>query len=53
MSDAAQDRTVLDLFTKESHHKDIAVIYICQDMFPPGKYAKTISRNAHHVVEIN
>ena len=22
---------------------------ICQDLFPPGKYAKTISRNAHYL----
>lgn len=50
MSDAGQDRIVLDWFTKESHLKDIAVIYICQDVFPPGKYAKTISRNAHYIV---
>lgn len=50
MSDAGNDRKVLDLFTKESHHKNIAVIYICQDMFPSGKYAKTISRNAHYII---
>ena len=50
MSDAGNDRKVLDLFTKESHHKNIAVIYICQDMFPSGKHAKTISRNAHYII---
>lgn len=50
MLDASNDRKVLDLFTKESHHKNITVIYICQDMFPPGKYAKTISRNAHYII---
>ena len=50
MNVAGDDRKVLDLFTKESHHKNITVIYICQDMFPSGKYAKTISRNAHYII---
>ena len=36
--------------TKHSHHRDIIVLYLCQDMFPPGKYAKSISRNAHYIV---
>lgn len=41
---------MLDLFTKHSHHRNVTVIYICQDMFPPGKHAKSISRNAHYEV---
>ena len=28
----------------------VTVLYLCQDLFTPGKYAKTISRNAHYVV---
>ena len=45
-----QDKDLLDLFTKHSHHKNITVLYLCQDMFPPEKYAKSISRNAHYVI---
>ena len=41
---------LLLLFTKHSHHQNVTVIYLCQDMFPPGKYAKSISRNAHYIV---
>ena len=26
------------------------MIYLIQDIFPPGKYAKTISRNAQYIV---
>ena len=26
------------------------MLYLCQDMFPPGKYATSISRNAHYIV---
>ena len=41
---------MLDLFTRESHHRHITVLYLCRDLFPPGKFAKTISRNAHYVI---
>ena len=49
MEEGGHDKRVLDLFTKHSHHRNITVLYLCQDMFPPGKYAKSISRNAHYV----
>ena len=50
MDEVSNDKSVLDLFTKHSHHQNITVIYLCQDLFPNGKFAKTISRNAHYVV---
>lgn len=50
MQEAGKDKRVLDLFTKYSHHQNVTVLYLCQDMFPPGKYAKSISRNAHYIV---
>ena len=50
MDEGSNDKRVLDLFTKHSHHQNITVLYLCQDLFPNGKFAKTISRNAHYVV---
>ena len=50
MAEGGNDKNVLDIFTKLSHHKGITVIYLTQDLFPPGKFAKTISRNAHYVI---
>ena len=50
MDEGSGDKRVLDLFTKHSHHRDITMLYLCQDMFPTGKYAKSISRNAHYVI---
>ena len=50
MAEGGNDKNVLDLFTKLSHHKGITVIYLTQDLFPPGKFAKTISRNAHYII---
>ena len=50
MDEGSGDKRVLDLFTKHSHHQNVTVLYLCQDMFPVGKYAKSISRNAHYIV---
>jgi len=50
MDEGGNDKRVLDLFTKHSHHRNITVIYLCQDLFPNGKFAKTISRNAHYII---
>ena len=50
MTEGSEEKELLDLFTKYSHHQNITVMFLCQDMFPPGKYAKTISRNAHYIV---
>jgi len=50
MAEGGNDERVLDLFTKHSDHQNVTVLYLCQDMFPPGKYAKSISRNAHCIV---
>ena len=50
MAEGGNDKEVLDLFTKHSHHKNITVIYLRQDMFPREKYAKTINRQAHYIM---
>ena len=49
-AEGGQDKEILDLFTKHSHHQNIIVLYVCQDMFPPGKCAKCISKNARYVI---
>ena len=53
MEEGGNDKRILDLFTICSpniHHQNITVIYLCQDMFPPGKFAKSISRNSHYIM---
>jgi len=50
MEEGGQDKRVLDLFTKDSHHCNITVLNLTQDLFPPGKFCKTINRNAHYIV---
>ena len=50
MEESGSDKRVLDLFTKDSHHRGITALYITQNLFPPGKFAKTINRNAHYMI---
>ena len=50
MEEGGQDKRVLDLFTKDSHHRNITVLYLTQNLFFPGKFSKTIKRNAHYIV---
>ena len=50
MAKGGEDKELLDLVTKHPYYQNITVLYLCQDMFPPGKYAKSISRNAHYVI---
>ena len=50
MEESGNDKRVLDLFTKDSHHRGITALYLTQDLFPPGKFAKTINRNAHYAI---
>ena len=39
MAEGGDNERVLDLFTKHSHHQNVTVLYLCQDMFLPGRYA--------------
>ena len=39
----------MDIFTKHSHHSNITVCYLIQDLFQAGKYAKTMNRNTHYM----
>ena len=50
MAEGGDDKDILNLFTQYSHHMNVTVFYLCQDMFPHGKYAKSISRNAQYIV---
>ena len=36
------------MFTREAHHKPCFIIFIMQNLFPPGKEARTRSLNTHY-----
>ena len=50
MEESGNDKRVLDLFTKDSHHRGITTLYLTQDPLPSGKYSKTINCNAHYAI---
>ena len=43
-------KSITSLFTKGSHHRNISVIYIVQNLFDSNKEHRTISLNAHYLV---
>ena len=44
------NETVVNLFTKGSHHRNVSVMYLAQNLFPKNKFARTMSLNAHYMV---
>ena len=48
MRESANNATILDLFSKGSHHRNASVIYICQNIFHKGQ--RDISLNANYMV---
>ena len=50
MSQCSNDQRVADLFTKGSFHDGISVLYLTQNLFPPGKLSRIISLNSHYLL---
>ena len=54
IDDLSQELTdsmqLVNLFTKGSHHLNLSVIFICQNMFLQGKFTRTMSLNTHYFV---
>lgn len=44
------DGSVVDLFTKGSHHRNLSVFFITQNLFHQGRGQRDISLNAHYMV---
>ena len=41
---------VVDLFSRGSHHKNLSVLYVTQNIFHQGKCSRDISLNAKYIV---
>ena len=50
MAQSGKDKRIADLFTRGSHHRNLSVIYIVQNIFHQGKEIRNISLNAHYNV---
>ena len=44
------NKSITSLFTKGSHHRNISVIYVVQNLFDSNKEHRTISLNAQYLV---
>ena len=44
------DKSVSNLFTKGSHHRNLSVLHLVQNVFDKNKHTRTISLNAHYLV---
>ena len=50
MIDAGKDKRIVNLFKRGSHHRNLSVIYIVQNLFHQGKGSRSISLNSHYLV---
>lgn len=50
MDEAGKNNEVGELFTKGSHHRNLSVILIVQNLFFQSKIMRTVSLNAHYMV---
>jgi GTPase SAR1 family protein len=46
----SNDKIMSNVFTKYSHHKNITVIYLTQNLFPKTKYSRDISINSNYII---
>jgi hypothetical protein len=53
MDQCEKDKSILNLFTVDSHHKNISTFLITQNLFSKGKYSRTISLNCHYMIIFN
>ena len=48
--DTSKDKRIVNLFTRSSHHRNLSVIYIVQNLFHQGKGSRRISLNSHYLL---
>jgi len=53
MTEAGKDQKVLRIFTVDSHHNNITVFFLTQNIFPQEKYSRSISLNCQYILLTN
>ena len=46
--ESKNSQNVTSMFTRAAHHKPCTVVFVMQNLFPPGKEARTRSLNTHY-----
>ena len=50
IAEVTKSQTMQDLFCQFCHHKHITVLFLTQNLFQQGKYARTIALNTHYII---
>lgn len=50
MADIVKDESIQQLFTRGSHHKNLSIMYLAQNIFCQGKCSRNISLNCAYIV---
>ena len=50
LKESKDSKEVTDMFTRVAHHKNCFIVYITQNLFPPGKESRTRNLNTHYYV---
>ena len=50
LTSAVNSVDIMNLFTVKCHHQNITVLFLMQNLFPPGKCIRTISLNASYII---
>ena len=53
MKECEEDSSIQKLFTIDSHHKNISVFFITQNIFSRGKFTRTLNLNSHYLILFN
>ena len=53
MKESEEDFSIQKLFTIDSHHKNISVFFITQNIFSKGKFTRTLNLNSHYLILFN
>lgn len=49
-STAGDDKRLADLFTRYSHHRNVSVFFVVQNLFLQSKHMRTVSLNSHYLI---
>ena len=50
MDAAVKDQNIMNMFTVGSHHRNVSIIFLMQNIFQKGSHARTISTNIQYMV---
>ena len=50
MGEAGKSSTLLNLFTRGSHHRNLSILYLVQNIFDKGAVMRSVNLNAQYIV---